>query len=67
MGNDCRIIARTGKHIDSCGVDNHMVSNLKLVTAGARVMTQNGPIIIVMNQCTKMANGKTVEDSHCYC
>jgi hypothetical protein len=49
MGNDCRIIARTGKYIDLCCVDDHAVSNLELVTAGAKVITQNGPIIIIVN------------------
>jgi hypothetical protein len=60
VGNICQIITRTGKHIDLCGVDDHTVSNLKLVTAGAVVMPQKGPIIIVANQCARMANGKTI-------
>jgi hypothetical protein len=40
-----------------------MVSNLELITAGAKVMTQNGPIIVIMNQCARMANGKTIHSS----
>jgi hypothetical protein len=60
MGNDCRIITGTVKHLDPCGVDNHTVGNLELVTAGARVMTQNGLISIIMNQHARMANGKTM-------
>jgi hypothetical protein len=69
VGHDCRIIARTGKYTDLCDVDNHMVSNLELVTAGAVVVTQNRPIINIMNQCTRMADRKTICSSeqmeHC--
>jgi hypothetical protein len=63
VGNDCRIIARTGKYIDLCSVDDHMVSNLELVTARAVVVTQNGLIIIIMNQYARMADGKTIHSS----
>jgi hypothetical protein len=48
--NDCRIVARTGECVDLCGADDHKVDDLELVTAGAVVMTQKGPIIIIINQ-----------------
>jgi hypothetical protein len=63
MGNDSWIIVRTGKYIDLCGTDDHKVDDLELVTAGAVVMTQKGPIIIIMNKCARMANGKTIHSS----
>ena len=58
VGNDGKVLARTGKYVDLWGVDDHKVDDLELVTAGAVVETQTGPIIIVMNQCARMAHGK---------
>jgi hypothetical protein len=63
VGNDSRVLARTGKYIDLCGVDDHKVDNLELVMAGAVVEMQRGPIIIIMNQHARMANGKTIHSS----
>jgi hypothetical protein len=62
-GNDSRKVAGTGMHIAPCGVDNHMVSNLELVIAGATVETQAGPIIVIMNQHTRMIDGKMMHSS----
>ena len=63
VGNDSKVLARTGKYVDLCGVDDHKVDDLELVTAGAVVETQNGPIIIIMNQYARMMNGKTIHSS----
>ena len=63
MGNDSKVLARTGKYVDLWGVDDHKVDDLELVTAGAVVETQTGPIIIIMNQYARMANGKTIHSS----
>jgi hypothetical protein len=63
VGNDSKVLARTGKYVNLCGVDDHKVDDSELVTAGAVVETQKGPIIIIMNQCARMANGKTIHSS----
>ena len=63
MGNDSKVLARTGKYVDLWGVDDHKVDDLELVTAGAVVETQTGPIIIIMNQYARMANGKTIHSA----
>ena len=44
-------------------MEDHKVDDLELVTAGAVVETQSGPIIIIMNQCARMINGKTIHSS----
>ena len=36
-GNDSKVLARTGKYVGLCGVDDHKVDDLELVTAGAVV------------------------------
>ena len=57
------VLARTGKYVDLCGVDDHKVDDLELVTAGAVVETRMGLNIIIMNQYVRMANGKTIHSS----
>jgi hypothetical protein len=49
--------------IDPCGVDDHMVNDLELVIAGATVESQVGLILIIMNQCARMIDGKTTHSS----
>ena len=62
-GNDASKVAGTGIYIDLCGVDDHTVSNLELITAGAEVESQVGPIIIIMNQYARMIDGKSIHSS----
>jgi hypothetical protein len=62
-GNDSTKIAGTGIYIDPFSVDNHTVSNLELVIAGATVESQVGQIIIIMNQYARMINGKRIHSS----
>ena len=59
-GNHASKVAGTGIYIDLCGVDDHTVSNLELITAGAVVESQVGPIIIIMNQYARMIDGKSI-------
>ena len=44
-GQEMRIIAKLDKTIDLSGIDDHTVSNLRLVTAGGVVRTQLGDIL----------------------
>ena len=62
-GNDASKVAGAGIYIDPCGVDDHTVSNLELITAGAVVESQVGPIIIIMNQHARMIDGKSIHSS----
>ena len=62
-GNDASKVAGTGIYIDLCGVDDHTVSNLELITAGAVVESQVGPIINIMNQYARMIDGKSIHSS----
>ena len=62
-GNDASKVAGTGIYIDLCGVDDHTVCNLELITAGAVVESQVGPIIIIMNQCARKIDGKSIHSS----
>ena len=62
-GNDYSKIAGTGMCIDLCGVDDHTVSKLELVTTGAAVESQVSPIIVIVNQCARMIDGETMHSS----
>ena len=62
-GNNSSKIAGAGTYIDLCGVDDHTISNLELVTAGATVESQVGPIIIIVYQYARMTDGKTIHSS----
>ena len=61
-GNDTRIVedGRTGKYIDLCGIDNHTINQVELVTCGAYVRSDQGPIILIMHQYARMPNSKTI-------
>ena len=48
------IIAKLDKTIGLSGIDDHTVSNLRLVTAGGVVRTQLGDIIIIAHQAADM-------------
>ena len=37
--------------VDVTGIDNHELNSLKLVDASARVITQKGPIMLILRQC----------------
>ena len=59
-GNDVRIISKTGRSVDVQGIDNHQITDIPIVTAGAVVKTQRGPIVVIMNQYAHIGHGKTI-------
>ena len=46
-GNDVRIISKSGRMVDVQGIDNHQVVDIPIVTGGAVVSTQRGPVILI--------------------
>jgi hypothetical protein len=46
--------------MDVEGIDNHRIADIRIVTAGALVDTNRGPIILIMNQYTHAGKGKTI-------
>jgi hypothetical protein len=64
-GDDVRGI-RIDPHrtVDVEGIDNHRITDIRIVTAGALVETNRGPVIIlIMNQFTHAGKGKTINSS----
>jgi len=56
-----RVIEKTGATIDLCGIDDHMLRDLSIVTAGGVVRTQKGEVIVIFHQVADMTrNSKTI-------
>ena len=62
-GNDVRTISKTDRDVDVSGIDNHEMNNLPIVTVGGTVCTQDGEVIVILNQMARGPNKKTVLSS----
>ena len=62
-GNDVRIIGTTNRTVDVSGIDNHQMTNLRIVTAGGVVPTQHGEVIAILHQYAHMPTGRTIHSS----
>jgi hypothetical protein len=64
-GADTRVIARhPHRYVDIRGIDNHEITSIPIVTAGAVARTQHGDVIIVMHQYAyHPLQGKTIHSS----
>jgi hypothetical protein len=50
-GSDTRVIARhPHRTVDIRGIDNHEITSIPIVSAGAVVRSQRGPVIVIMHQ-----------------
>jgi hypothetical protein len=45
IGNDARVHHVHLREVDVTGIDNHELNSLKLVDAGAKIMTNKGPLL----------------------
>ena len=51
------------REVDVTGIDNHEMNSLKIVDAAAKVMTQVGPVIIIMHQYAYHGQGRTIHSA----
>ena len=63
VGNDVRVIDKTGRHVDVKGIDSHTVNGLEIVTAAGLVATNKGPRIVIMHQYAYLGHGKTIHSA----
>jgi hypothetical protein len=64
VGNDVRtIMGTTDREADVSGIDNHQMTNLRIVTAGGVVSTQHGEVVLVMHQYAHVPQGKTIHSA----
>ena len=59
-GENVRVINYTGRHVDVRGIDNHQIIGIPIVTAGAVMDSQRGPVIGIMHQYAYTEKGKTI-------
>ena len=62
-GEDCRVIPSDipdPRRVDIRGVDEHITSDIPIVTVGAVLPTQHGPIIGVFHQYAGVQRGATI-------
>ena len=59
-GADCRIISKTSRMVDVTGVGNHQLTNKPVVTMGAVVETDKGPVIIICHEYALIPEGKSI-------
>ena len=62
-GSNMRIIATTDRRVDISGIDNHQMTNLKIVTAGGVVPTQRGDVVGIFHQYASVPQGRSIHSS----
>ena len=62
-GSDVRLIAKTNRHVDIQGIDNHRMNDVPIASVGAVVNTQKGEVIAIMHQFAFTGKGKTIISS----
>ena len=63
LGNDAKVIRRHSRGVDVRGIDNHEMSDLKIVDGASKVESDKGPIIIIMNQYAYHGINRTIHSS----
>lgn len=59
-GPDLRMIAKLDRRVDVCGIDNHQMTNLPIITAGGMARSQRGEVVIILHQYAHVPQGKTI-------
>lgn len=63
VGQDMRVIEKSTRTVNVQGNDNHQLTNIPLVTAGAVVTSQKGDIIAIVHQYAYTGKGKSIHSS----
>lgn len=59
-GNDCVVIREYDREVDVTGIDNHEISDMKIVDAVGKIITQRGPAIAILQQCAHYGKGRSI-------
>ena len=63
IGSDAIVIHEHHKTVDVTGIDNHELNALRIVDATAKVETNRGPVIIILNQYAWYGRGRTIHSA----
>ena len=59
-GNDCVVIRECDRQVDVTGIDNHEISDMTIVDAVGKIITQRGPAIAILQQCANYGKGRSI-------
>ena len=59
-GNDCVVIREYDREVDVTGIDNHEISDMKIVDAVGKIITQRGPAIAILQQYAYYGKGRSI-------
>jgi hypothetical protein len=62
-GTNMRVISAGDRRVHVSGIDNHEMTNLRIVSAGEIIPSQRGDVIGIFNQCASTPHGKTIHSS----
>ncbi len=57
---DVFVIEKTGHSMDIWGIDNHQIVDIPIVMARAVATTQQGPIVVILDQYAYTGQGQTI-------
>ena len=63
LGDDARTLLIHERVVDVTGIDNHEMNSLKIVDASAKVMTQRGPVVLILRQYAWHGQGRTIHSA----
>ena len=62
-GTNMRVISAGDRRVHVSGIDNHEMTNLRIVSAGAIIPSQRGDVIGIFHQYASTPHGKTIHSS----
>ena len=63
LGEDVRLISKTGRQMDVQGIDNHLIVDLPVWTIAGAIPTQWGDVIVIVHQHALAGKGKTINSA----
>jgi len=63
VGDNCWLIEEMTCFVNIEGIDDHVMERRPIVTAGATVRSNRGPVILIMNQYAHAGKGHTIHSS----
>ena len=63
LGNDAKVYVRHQRHVDVTGIDNHELNSLQMVDGTAKIITQNGPAIVILRQYAYHGTGRSIHSA----
>lgn len=63
VGSNMCVIAVTNRCVNISGIDDHQMTDLRIVSAGGVIPTQRGNILCIFHQYAHVPQGKTIHSS----